>query len=531
MIKLKRIKLKRLFVDDNGEYTDIPKPYEFVKDFMVSHYEFSSNDDTFRKFYNEKYVPIMTDYRYLNMTKKFTLGRLFGISDYMITADACRERGYNEDEIKSMLPEIKDRRIKFIQERASTIPPIDDGDVKNLIYSNGRYINTPLPYDFVKGYIVKYQNFNEINEDRLRDFYEHNYIETIKDFAYWDIRNERHFGIMFNVYSLSMRNRRYWQERGYSDDVARSIVSNLQDQVSESSFVSRYGSERGRELYKKYIERDRTNVSISNKKVWKEGGGYPYSKTVNPATGKFYRKDEIGSLQREYSMKGSMKAKEMRKHKPVSVFQKQYWMDLGFDEVSAIQQVKMRMAINNIEYYIEKYGPEEGPVKYKERIEKYKHTCESKSEEEKAIWNRKKVFNIPHGVSRVATKFFDNIKSLLNMEGLSLTYMYGDKEFYINDEENSTIYFYDCYIKECNMIIEFNGVKFHPNPDKMTADEIKNWESLFYHIPGEVQIERDRRKKEIAEESGYRYVVVWEDDNMESVINNIVNEIKRIIYA
>ena len=67
---------------------------------------------------------------------------------------------------------------------------------------------------------------------------------------------------------------------------------------------------------------------------------------------------------------------------------------------------------------------------------------------------------------------------------------------------------YDIFVMELNLIIEYNGDRWHYNKNVYPADfydKVKNryaWEKW----------EKDEKKMELARENGYNVEVIWESD-------------------
>ena len=96
---------------------------------------------------------------------------------------------------------------------------------------------------------------------------------------------------------------------------------------------------------------------------------------------------------------------------------------------------------------------------------------------------------------------------------------YGVKnEYYIND---ARIYFYDFTIPELDLIIEYHGVGFHPNPnwDNLKWDA---WRSTFNKFDADKVFSFDQEKKMIAEKNGFMVIEIYSDE-----INNI--DVKQMI--
>ena len=67
---------------------------------------------------------------------------------------------------------------------------------------------------------------------------------------------------------------------------------------------------------------------------------------------------------------------------------------------------------------------------------------------------------------------------------------------------------YDLFVKEKNLLIEYNGDYWHCNPEKFEPEYFHKKKSM---TAKEIW-ERDQKKKELAFSEGFNYVVIWEKD-------------------
>lgn len=81
---------------------------------------------------------------------------------------------------------------------------------------------------------------------------------------------------------------------------------------------------------------------------------------------------------------------------------------------------------------------------------------------------------------------------------------------------------YDLYLKDKNLLIEYNGDYWHCNPEKYSADYIhtttkKSAQEIW---------NKDEKKKQLALDSGYNFITIWEKDylkNKKEIIEKIIN--------
>ena len=105
----------------------------------------------------------------------------------------------------------------------------------------------------------------------------------------------------------------------------------------------------------------------------------------------------------------------------------------------------------------------------------------------------------------------------LILENSDIDLKYGDNEFRIFD--NDTTYLYDITNVSKKKIIEFNGDMWHGNPAIYKGNQFQRITKLPYTFIWQ----RDKIKKEIAEQNGFEVMVVWESDfykNEEDVVKH-----------
>ena len=109
--------------------------------------------------------------------------------------------------------------------------------------------------------------------------------------------------------------------------------------------------------------------------------------------------------------------------------------------------------------------------------------------------------------------FFDKI--FFQLKDLPLTFLYADYERFLWDQENKQIFFYDLTIPEINLIVEYNGLIFHPR-------ETDTWATTVAE-----SIKKDNQKLNVAKNLGFELFYIWEKRDMDIDLSNIVNIIRQ----
>lgn len=196
-------------------------------------------------------------------------------------------------------------------------------------------------------------------------------------------------------------------------------------------------------------------------------------------------------------------------------------------------------SINTLEFYIKKYGEEKGNELYK----KLRHKVTSANTNVAYLNNHSfekaeeimlgRIKNISaNTVSKESTIFFDKLTLCLLKtfpDHISINdVMYGEDqlEFNIFDSNTSSHKFYDFFIKKYNIIIEYNGIAFHPRKDKLSSHEWNNWENVFTHKKADEMYQLQEYKLELAKTHNYNILEIWNDDSISDNIKKCINFIK-----
>lgn len=171
-----------------------------------------------------------------------------------------------------------------------------------------------------------------------------------------------------------------------------------------------------------------------------------------------------------------------------------FWISLGYSENDAEQLVSSTQR-RNLSFFENKYGTTEGIEKYKSWVSQIVHTTGA--------------------VSNESSVFFEKI--LESVPTLRDEALYGKAELSLKNQLKT--YKYDFTIPSKKLIIEYNGIAWHPkSPD---AD----WKHPFGLFTAKEKFEYDLTKQQFAESLGYRVINVFSDDDCDAAIDNITKEL------
>lgn len=221
--------------------------------------------------------------------------------------------------------------------------------------------------------------------------------------------------------------------------------------------------------------------------------GFQHNGARSPFSKKNSKYDEEWHKERSSRHSEFMKFENDNNH-----FQKDYY-DTDFEYLSHQRK--------NLDFFIQKYGVEEGTKRHRAKTEKWLSTLNSKSDDEKAEINRKKVVNIG-SISQPERELADIISESFKIE----------RQFYLR--EGIAGYKFD--IRFQNKLVEFNGDYWHMNPSKYMADSY----NPTMKLSAKEIWNRDDAKLETARRNGFDVFTVWENDykkNKDKVIEECIN--------
>lgn len=411
------------------------------------------------------------------------------------------------------------------------ISPIESypGKVKlnTLFVKKDKYwvkkLDKPVPFDYYQYMLNHYVPL--LNPTCDLSFLRKKYNDYLLNFANFELRQGNRFIIQLtrdlNIFSKNNISLQFYIDRGWPDDEAKVKLKERQTTI--------YGSTNFRKTATptELIERKKSNINKQNKSRKNNENFQQYLKTVfasnpnhwtdkvNPQTNELYTASEATDIALYHKKINSQKGTNTKRITDSfnSCRSVKGWLNRGFTIDVALAEVRRVQVINTLIRYVEKYGPEIGPLRFKERQDKRLVTLSKKTDAEKLDLLIRKTGGLKK-YSNASFVFFKNFITYLQTTlGLTdLTYRYGPTESFIYDTELKKISFYDFYIKELNFYIEFNGIKYHPNKNKLTEIEWAEWKNPFSGIVADDQYAIDQYKHQLIIDKGGELHVFWEMD-------------------
>jgi hypothetical protein len=392
--------------------------------------------------------------------------------------------------------------------------------------------------DFVKWFRRKIaaNNFNpDISDEFIVDNYYDAFKEKIKTVSASRIK----------LYMLGIEPQstkiKYYTDRGWSEKDSKEKLRSRQSTMSIVSVMKTHKCDeaKAKSILNERIERGVNTLKSKplevlneiNKAKGKSLRREHWLSKINPHTGKLYTENEATAALSRRQAKGfnnMWAAVKNGRRIYISNTMLEYYLQKTNDISEAKKLLSERQATFTLEKCVAKYGEEEGYRIWKARQETWLETLSKKSDEEKLdILIRKTTRSKRY--SKEANRFILKLLDSLGIDPDCPTVYFADREKFLwfKSEDKQRIFFYDLVISHLNLVVEYNGSKFHPNPKILNTAELWNkWVNPITKLSAQRQHENDKLKLSLAN-SKYKHVFeVWDTDDHDRVISQIRATIK-----
>lgn len=346
-----------------------------------------------------------------------------------------------------------------------------------------------ISYSLMRGWLIKNYSFKTKKLSDLNYWVEHGWSE---ENALAKLETQKQ--------GLKYRNRlcvEYWINKGYSNDEAINEISK-QQKKSAKCVKTYHGKSKKMLIDNGYSDEEIKRICLapSNIEFW-----------VNKGFSESEAKDLVKKNQ-------SNAAKYVDFKKRLIPSNIEYWCNKGLSKEEAKIKVTEHQTTFSKQKCIDKYGEVEGLHIFTERQNKW----------QKELYKGGK---LKSGYSEISQKLF--YKLIENVNTNDLNYIFFAKkggEFVLSDKNG--FYRYDFTDIKNKKIIEYNGDDYHANPDKYSEHDTPN--PFRKELTAQEIWTKDTNKKKLAEENGFKVLVIWDSEyrwgNKEEIINKCIKFLK-----
>lgn len=385
-------------------------------------------------------------------------------------------------------------------------------------------IKNNFNFDYIKKILLKHQLKLDININNI-DVLVNYYISKGKP----DGKKQTSFSTFFE-FTTSKSKKIYWLKRGWSEIESDNKIQEYKNNVS--TYINRliyygYSNEEALRIYNESLIKGVNTYKNKDNydEIRKNKFGHKYQKyltRINPETNKLYTIDEAKYIISEIQKKNSLKSANKRKLFPQKYYSTnncriEYYLSKGLTKEEAENALYKRQVKNGLNYYINKYGLTIGTEKYNKRINIFSVKIKEHRKKHPHKW-----LTWGKRYSDSSKRFFDNlINDIPELKKYKI--YYADNEYFI--WSNNKIHFYDFYIKELNLIIEYNGIVWHPRERHQ-----KNWLHPYSKETSEKYFDYDQYKIKLLQKNNIDYIILFEDELIQRK-KEIINELHKRIIA
>lgn len=327
----------------------------------------------------------------------------------------------------------------------------------------------------------------------------------------------------------------YYLTRGWPLDDARSRLAERQRTQTIPKLMARHketeseATARKRKSYQtgqKTLAARADIATVNYRKGASLRAGY-YVDKVNPRTGELYgdvgAKAALYERQRKASAVAWDRVRSGETEANINT-RIEYYTRRGHDPVLAMAMLKDRQTTFSLKRCIAELGEQAGYLRWVERQRKWQHTLKSKSPAEiREITLKKTIRNKRY--SAEACRFIEKLLDALGISTAATGVYYAENEYHSWDADK--LFFFDFVEVNLGLLIEYNGSSFHPNPLKL--DNSQKWNSWINPITkksADEQQANDDRKMNLARSKFKHVFTVWDTDDHDQKIEEIINQIK-----
>ena len=374
-------------------------------------------------------------------------------------------------------------------------------------YNKYSALNTPVSIEEFFNILVKSVKYNPIG---FNEILKSQYDEYLEKFDV--LKNKNRLSLLspcriFDKWETSLRKIDFYLCRGYSVEESTELL-----RLAQSRKLSKESLLKIQETL-----RNNPNIESINKSKGNSSRAEFYLGKINPLTNELFTIEEAKQkIKLKQSIGGrimweKVKSGELEYFSSASL---QYYLNKGHNDETAIKLRSERQKTFSLEKCIKKLGEEEGLIRFNQRQDKWLKTLDDKPQEEKDRIRIAKTAHLPR-YSKVSFNLFSKLVTLLKDNNFDI--FFGKNELILFDRVKHRPFFYDFGIPAIKLIIEYNGIAFHPKED--CSEEVKlNWRCPLTKLNYADKLELDNYKINFAKNIGYDVLIIWEDEDEDEAI-------------
>ena len=253
----------------------------------------------------------------------------------------------------------------------------------------------------------------------------------------------------------------------------------------------------------KYLQCEKKRNNFAEINPWNEHGG-KYSP--------FSEKNE--KYDKKWHENWAKNHSEFQKISDTNLFRPENWDN---------QEKYKKFQLRDNQYFIDKYGEEEGKKRAQVRIDKWQDSLTAKSQEEIDDINKRKFSAGGH--SKISQELFE----MLDYQNKGARYGINGGEYRVKFNNGKHASF-DFHLLETKKVIEFNGDVWHANPNFYKKSDKPLKKFFNAKITAEEIWAKDKERQILIESLGYEVFIVWENDyknNKKEIIKQCLNFLKK----
>jgi hypothetical protein len=131
--------------------------------------------------------------------------------------------------------------------------------------------------------------------------------------------------------------------------------------------------------------------------------------------------------------------------------------------------------------------------------------------------------------SKESLRLFDPLSEKLQELGLTCYYGHSTgKEWWLKTQDGK-VKFYDFTVPELKLIIEYQGERYHPNPETLSEAECSNWKTPYTNATANDVYANDQEKLKLANSNRFDVIYVWSSDDINKSLETILQIVNNLL--